>query len=109
VIQALFLSCALALPPANFTGPDLIREIHEIHSFIEKHYPGSQVVIVPEEQRPPSPPWERTILDWNGMEVWIKRPTIHDMGGPNDSHRGSHDDRRLQTGVSGHGAINRST
>ncbi len=75
---ALFLSCALALSPVSFDGESKVDTIKRLRDYIQEHYPGAEMVIIPSEQPPPSVGWEQVPLTWGGMEIWIKREPVSD-------------------------------
>jgi hypothetical protein len=84
LIQALFLSCALALHPAStrwlgsergsfLMMPDLAKEIEALRAFIRRYEPGAEIHISPEEQKPKGQAWERVPFMWRGLGIWIRR------------------------------------
>lgn len=74
-----FLLCALALPAVHFNDKDrLVSEIKQIKDFLNNVHPGAEVKIVPEEQRPVDPHWERVPLTWRGYTIWIRRRHVYD-------------------------------
>lgn len=47
MIQALFLTCALSLPPAAFKGAAAQAEYRDLLAFLQRGRPGSEFILVP--------------------------------------------------------------
>lgn len=72
--KEVFLVCALALAPL-----DKAAELRKLRDFLQNQVPNAEFNITPHDQElPKDQGWERTPLEWNHKQIWIKRPTVYD-------------------------------